>query len=141
MSGIRWPLTQFRIANLVFYTNVLLCLSTAPAFSWRGVGSSRFRGVRLQYSFATLETRGGNSSRGASRNCFRDRYWGTTHRSAIGQFFLSLVTVHKSLREYSFLLFSKWRVNDQTSGFRLREMSGYQAPIGVCIAVLSLQFS
>ena len=28
-----------------------------------------------------------------------------------------------------------------TSGFRLREMFGYQAAIGVCIAVLSLQFS
>ena len=58
------------------------------------MASSRFRGVRLQYSFATLETRSGNSSRGASRNCFWD------------------------LREYSFLLFSKWRVNVHTSSLR-----------------------
>ena len=85
-----------------------------------------------------------------------------------------------SLREYSFLLFFKWRVNGHTSslrkhpflfalrrwgrfarnvpggeehgetdvfagyhtsGFRLRETFGYQVAIGVCIAVLSLQFS
>ena len=74
-----------------------------------------------------------------------------------------------SLREYSFLLFSKRRVNVHASSLRKHpflfaagdvsretslaakrnrcfrrlpnEMFGYQAAIGVCIAVLSLQFS